>query len=159
LPVALLLRVLAAQAVLALAVVLVQETEHLAAVALEVMLALVGLGPLAVPFTVFAAVGFVNALNMIDGSDGLAGGLVLVSLLLLAAFALYSGDPRIFGRLMTVAAAVSGFLVWNMRFPWQPRARVFLGNAGFAGPDSVEVGGQRLRFAKAAIAKATGEQA
>jgi len=29
---------------------------------------------------------------------------------------------------------------------------VFLGNAGFAGPDSVEVGGQRLRFAKAAIA-------
>jgi len=88
------------------------------------------LGWASIPLTIFVVVGVINALNMIDGSDGLAGGQVLVSLLLFACFALYSGDGRIFGRLMTVAAAVAGFLVWNMRFPWQPHARVFLGNAG-----------------------------
>lgn len=88
------------------------------------------LGWAAIPLTIFVVVGVINALNMIDGSDGLAGGLVLVSLLLFSAYALYSGDARIFGRLLVVAAAVAGFLAWNMRFPWQPRARVFLGNAG-----------------------------
>ena len=88
------------------------------------------LGWMSIPLTVFIVVGVINALNMIDGSDGLAGGLALVSLLMLACFALYAGDGRIFGRVISVAAAVAGFLVWNMRFPWQPRARVFLGNAG-----------------------------
>ena len=88
------------------------------------------LGWTSVPLTIFVVVGVINALNMIDGSDGVAGGQVLVSLLLFSAFALYSGDGRIFARLATIMAAVAGFLVWNMRFPWQPRARVFLGNAG-----------------------------
>jgi UDP-GlcNAc:undecaprenyl-phosphate GlcNAc-1-phosphate transferase len=88
------------------------------------------IGWLAVPFTIFVVVGVTNALNMIDGSDGLAGGQVLVSLVLLAAFALYAGNSDMLLRLLTVAAAVAGFLVWNLRFPWQPRARIFLGNAG-----------------------------
>ena len=29
-----------------------------------------------------------------------------------------------------MTAALLGFLVWNFRLPWQPRARVFLGNGG-----------------------------
>lgn len=88
------------------------------------------LGLLSVPFTVFIVVGVINALNMIDGSDGLAGGQVLVSLALLCAFALYAGNLPMVARLVTMAAAVAGFLVWNFRFPWQERARIFLGNAG-----------------------------
>jgi UDP-GlcNAc:undecaprenyl-phosphate GlcNAc-1-phosphate transferase len=88
------------------------------------------LGILTVPVTIFIVVGVINALNMIDGSDGLAGGQALVSLVLFAAFALYAGNSDMLFRLLTVAAAVAGFLVWNLRFPWQPRARVFLGNAG-----------------------------
>lgn len=88
------------------------------------------LGLLSVPFTVFIVVGVINALNMIDGSDGLAGGQVLVSLALLCAFALYSGNLPMVARLVTMAAAVAGFLVWNFRFPWQDRAHIFLGNAG-----------------------------
>ncbi|WP_051130420.1 MraY family glycosyltransferase [Arenimonas oryziterrae] len=83
-----------------------------------------------VPFTIFIAVGVINALNMIDGSDGLAGGQVLISVLLFAAFALYGGNIVTAERLLAVAGAVAGFLLWNARFPWQPRARVFLGNAG-----------------------------
>lgn len=84
----------------------------------------------AVPFTIFVVAGVINAVNMCDGVDGLAGTLVLVSLSLFTAFALYAGDDLMARRLLIVAAAVAGFLLWNLRFPWQPRARVFLGNGG-----------------------------
>ncbi len=88
------------------------------------------LGWLGLPFTVFVVVGVINALNMADGVDGLAGGQAIVSLLLLAGFAVYAGDMLAVQRLLGIAGAVAGFLLWNSRFPWQPRARVFLGDAG-----------------------------
>lgn len=87
-------------------------------------------GLLAVPFTVFIVVGVINALNMSDGVDGLAGTLSLVSLGLFTCFALYAGDARQAERLLALCAALLGFLLWNQRLPWQPRARVFLGNGG-----------------------------
>ena len=85
---------------------------------------------LSLPVTIFVVVGVINALNMADGVDGLAGGQALVSLLLFAAFALYAGNNASAERLVTAAAAVAGFLLWNMRRPGLPRARVFLGDAG-----------------------------
>ena len=88
------------------------------------------IGLLAIPFTVFVVVGIINALNMADGVDGLAGSLALVSLMLFTCFALYAGDMNLAVRLLSLAAAVVGFLIWNSRLPWQPRARVFLGNGG-----------------------------
>ena len=87
-------------------------------------------GWLAVPFTVFIVVGVINALNMADGVDGLAGTLSLVSLGLFTCFALYSGDALQAERLLALCAALLGFLLWNHRLPWQPRAKVFLGNGG-----------------------------
>ncbi|MEJ7745196.1 MAG: MraY family glycosyltransferase [Luteimonas sp.] len=91
-----------------------------------------GLGVLSVPFTVFAAVGIINAVNMIDGADGLAGSLVLAALVMLAAAALYSGNGALADRTLILAGAVTGFLVWNIRHPWRTRAKVFMGNAGSA---------------------------
>lgn len=88
------------------------------------------IGLFAFPFTVFIVVGVINALNMVDGVDGLAGSLALVSIGLFFCFALYAGDVRMAGFLLALAGGVAGFLVWNFRFPWQPRARVFLGNGG-----------------------------
>src|SRR4249919_2301888 len=88
------------------------------------------LGWLAIPVTVFVVVGMINALNMADGVDGLAGGQALVSLLLFCAFALYAGNMASAERLLAVAAAVAGFLCWNLRRPGMPRAEVFLGDAG-----------------------------
>ena len=88
------------------------------------------LGWLGLPFTAFVVVGVINALNMADGVDGLAGGQAIVSLLLFAGFALYAGDLLAVHRLLGLAGAVAGFLLWNSRFPWQPQARVFLGDAG-----------------------------
>lgn len=89
-----------------------------------------GLGWLSVPFTVFITVALINALNMCDGADGLAGSLVAAALLMLAMAALYSGNDLLFERLLTLVAAIVVFLWYNLRTPWQKRARVFLGNAG-----------------------------
>lgn len=88
------------------------------------------IGLLSIPFTVFAVVGVINALNMADGVDGLAGALALVSLLLFTCFALYAGDLYLAERLLALGGAVLGFLLWNKRSPWLPRAKVFLGNGG-----------------------------
>ena len=89
-----------------------------------------GLGFLSVPFTVFATVGLINAMNMIDGSDGLAGSLAFAALAMLSVAALYAGNPLMADRTLVVAAAVAGFLFWNLRFPWRNRARTFMGDAG-----------------------------
>lgn len=90
------------------------------------------LGWLSVPFTVFATVGLINAINMIDGADGLAGLLVAAALAMLLAAALYSGNLGMGERLVVLLGAVGGFLAFNMRLPWQPRAKLFMGNAGSA---------------------------
>jgi len=90
------------------------------------------LGPLSVPFTVFATVGIINAVNMVDGADGLAGLLVLCALVMLEAAAIYSGNSAVYESVPILIGAVAGFLVQNLRSPWQPRARVFMGNAGSA---------------------------
>ena len=89
-----------------------------------------GLGFLSVPFTVFAAVGLINAMNMIGGSDGLAGSLAFAALAMLCAAAMYAGNLLLADRTLVVAAAVAGFLLWNLRFPWRSRARTFMGDAG-----------------------------
>lgn len=90
------------------------------------------LGWLSVPFTVFATVGIINAMNMIDGADGQAGLLGLAALVMLMAAALYAGNTLLTERLSVLCAALLAFLGWNMRLPWRPRAKVFLGNAGSA---------------------------
>src|SRR5690554_370940 len=90
------------------------------------------LGWISVPFTVFATVGIINAINMVDGADGLAGSLVAACLVMLAAAAMYAGNPSLARVSLVVAGVVFSFLLYNMRFPWQPRAKTFMGNAGSA---------------------------
>lgn len=90
------------------------------------------LGSFAVPFTVLATVGLINALNMIDGIDGLAGSLTLCAVIMLLSAAIYSGNLQLVGELLFAAGAIAGFLAFNLRRPGQPRARAFLGNSGSA---------------------------
>ena len=90
------------------------------------------LGVLSVPFTIFATVGLINAMNMIDGADGLAGMLGLAALVMLSVAALYAGNAGLASRLSILCGALAAFLAWNVRLPWRPRAKVFLGNAGSA---------------------------
>jgi len=91
---------------------------------------MLGLGFLAVPVTVFAAVGGINALNMMDGLDGLAGGIALIALGGLAWLAWTGGAGADAGVLMVTVSCLAGFWVLNLRRPGQPRARVFMGDAG-----------------------------
>lgn len=90
------------------------------------------LGGLSVPFTVFATIGIINAVNMIDGADGLAGLLVVAALVMLTAASVYAGNAGLARHALMVAGAVGAFLIYNLRFPWQRRAKAFMGNAGSA---------------------------
>ena len=89
-----------------------------------------GLSIFAVPMTVFAVVGVVNAINMMDGLDGLAGSISLVAFAWYAAVASQSGLPDQALTALLICGAIAGFLAFNLRFPWQGKARVFLGDAG-----------------------------
>jgi UDP-GlcNAc:undecaprenyl-phosphate GlcNAc-1-phosphate transferase len=92
----------------------------------------ISLGVWSVPFTLFAIVGLINAVNMADGADGLGGSLSLVAVAMLGAAAVYSGNVGLMSWIIPLGSATAVFLLFNMRFPWQRRARVFLGNAGSA---------------------------
>lgn len=83
------------------------------------------LGVFAIPVTLFAVVGFTNALNLLDGLDGLAG---LVSLVILAGLAFVGyqhGDLFIIYSALLLMAALTSFLFFN----WNP-ARIFMGDSG-----------------------------
>jgi len=88
------------------------------------------LNGVAIPITVFAALGVINSFNMIDGMDGLAGTIFLVAAAGMALFAHLAGQGELLWLLLISMAAVTGFLFLNARFPWNPKARVFLGDAG-----------------------------
>ena len=90
----------------------------------------IGLWIFAIPLTVFAVVGVVNSLNMMDGLDGLGGSIALVAFAWYCAVAAVSGLDLQFKTALIFCGAIAGFLLFNLRFPWQPRARVFLGDAG-----------------------------
>ncbi len=85
------------------------------------------LGVLSLPFTVLATVGITNAINWADGIDGLAGSLSLAALFMLVAGSVYAGNEPLATSLILMAGCVMGFLAFNLRTPWRPKATVFLG--------------------------------
>ena len=97
---------------------------------------LFGFGPLnlyhwTVPFSVVCALGVINAINMVDGLDGAAGGVSLVAALWLAYAALAQGLAVQALLLLLLGAAVAGFLLLNMPLPGvRSQARVFMGDSG-----------------------------
>jgi len=86
------------------------------------------LGVLSLPFTILATVGVTNAINWADGVDGLAGSLCLAAFVMLTAAAIYAGNTPLADDLMLMAGCVMGFLAYNLRTLWRPRASVFLGD-------------------------------
>lgn len=88
------------------------------------------LGAFALPVTIFATAGVINALNMSDGIDGLSGSLSAVSLVLLAVIAFLGGADAYLNVILAMLGAVIGFLVFNMRCCGRKRAKTFMGDAG-----------------------------
>ena len=83
------------------------------------------LGWLALPVTVAWILVVTNAVNVIDGLDGLAAGVVVIAALTLLGIALRFEEATIAVLALLLAAATLGFLPLN----WPP-ARVFLGDTG-----------------------------
>ena len=83
------------------------------------------LGWFALPFTVFAVAGFTNALNLIDGLDGLAA---TVSIVILGTFFTvgYQNDDLF---MMLISGAFISSLLAFLLFNWHP-ASIFMGDSG-----------------------------
>ena len=90
----------------------------------------IGLWIFSIPLTIFAVVGVINSVNMMDGLDGLGGSIAFIAFAWYAAVADFSGLDVQFKTALIFCGAIAGFLLFNLRFPWQPQARVFLGDAG-----------------------------
>jgi len=89
----------------------------------------VELGGHAIWFTIFAAVGLINAVNMVDGMDGLAGGFAVLVVGIILSLAAGTSAVNIVLLCLTIGSLL-GFLMFNLRMPWQRHARIFLGDAG-----------------------------
>ncbi|MDR1622200.1 MAG: phospho-N-acetylmuramoyl-pentapeptide-transferase [Synergistaceae bacterium] len=76
-----------------------------------------------VPVTVLAAVGMMNAVNVTDGLDGLAGGAFMISLSVLAALLTYSVFLSV--AFAVLLGSTASFLLYNVR-----PARIFMGDTG-----------------------------
>jgi UDP-GlcNAc:undecaprenyl-phosphate GlcNAc-1-phosphate transferase len=88
------------------------------------------LGQLALVFTCIAVVGGINAVNMIDGLDGLSGGLSSTAFGAVVILSYSSGQTDILILSSLLLACTLGYLLYNFRFPWNKRARVFMGDSG-----------------------------
>lgn len=85
---------------------------------------------MSVLLTVILVVGAVNALNMVDGIDGLAGSLGLVALVGIGMAAVQAADSAVFGVVLALGGAVTGFLLFNLPLGLNARLRTFMGDAG-----------------------------
>lgn len=92
---------------------------------LPVFDSLLALSFFSVAFTALAVGGVANAINILDGFHGLAGGVSVVILAAIAIIALQAGDLQLTLFSGAIAAAVAGFLLVNFPF-----GRLFLGDGG-----------------------------
>jgi len=83
------------------------------------------LGWFALPFTIFAVVGFTNALNLIDGLDGLSASISIVILGGLLVIGFMHHDTMMMMLSGAFIISLFAFLIFN----WHP-ASIFMGDSG-----------------------------
>ena len=81
--------------------------------------------PFSLLLTAFAVGGIANAINIIDGVNGLAMGVTMIALTALAYVAAQVGDELVMISAIATIGAILGLIVWN----W-PQGRIFLGDGG-----------------------------
>ncbi len=85
----------------------------------------VELGAFSIPFTFISIVGITNAINLLDGLNGLAGGVSLLGFLFMGIAALLAGNIPVAVICFTFVGALGAFLLYNF-----PAARIFMGDSG-----------------------------
>ena len=83
------------------------------------------LGILAIPFTVIWVVAITNAVNLIDGLDGLAVGVSTISSMTLLVIALAVSDGPVAVLMAALAGGCIGFMPYNLN-----PAKIFMGDTG-----------------------------
>jgi UDP-GlcNAc:undecaprenyl-phosphate GlcNAc-1-phosphate transferase len=81
-------------------------------------------------FTLICIVGVINAFNMIDGIDGLAGGMSLVVLFAVVFLLIASNNSEAVMAPMMVMAAIVPFLAFNLSLRGFKGNKIFLGDSG-----------------------------
>ncbi|TWT04896.1 glycosyltransferase family 4 protein [Planomicrobium sp. CPCC 101079] len=82
-------------------------------------------GYFSIPLTLIWIIGITNAINLIDGLDGLATGVSSIALMTLSVMAFIMGDMFVMTLAALLAASSLGFLFYNFH-----PAKIFLGDTG-----------------------------
>ena len=83
------------------------------------------LGVFAVPVTIFWIVGITNAVNLIDGLDGLAAGVSSIAAITMLAVGLLTNEIMVAIMMAALAGSCIGFLPYNFN-----PAKIFMGDTG-----------------------------
>lgn len=82
-------------------------------------------GLFSIPLTILWIVGVTNAINLIDGLDGLAAGVSSIALITISGMAILMGDTYVMSMGFIVLGSTLGFLVYNFH-----PAKIFMGDTG-----------------------------
>jgi len=85
------------------------------------------IGWVAIPLSILWIAGVTNAFNIVDGLDGLAAGLALISAISLGAVSIVTGNYGTATAALVLAGAIVGFLPFNFH-----PAKMFMGDTGSA---------------------------
>jgi len=75
--------------------------------------------------SVFWIVAISNAVNLLDGLDGLAGGVSAIAIIFMTSFAIYTNDMALAALMLGLLGGILGFLLFNF-----PPASIFMGDLG-----------------------------
>ena len=79
------------------------------------------------PLTIFAAVGIINAINLIDGVNGLSSGFCFMSSVFFAIFFYITGNQTMTTLAMSAAGAITPFFLHNV---FGKNTKMFIGDGG-----------------------------
>jgi UDP-GlcNAc:undecaprenyl-phosphate GlcNAc-1-phosphate transferase len=82
-------------------------------------------GYLSIPITILWIVGITNAINLIDGLDGLAAGVSSIALITISGMAMIQGNIYVVTVGLILLASTLGFLIYNFH-----PASIFMGDTG-----------------------------
>ncbi|MGD6842983.1 glycosyltransferase family 4 protein [Bacillus infantis] len=83
------------------------------------------MGAFSIPMTILWIVGVTNAINLIDGLDGLAAGVSSIALITISGMAMIMGNGFVVAMAGIVLASTLGFLIYNFH-----PAKIFMGDTG-----------------------------